>query len=142
MKALLPFIVFLVSLASCGNPENGDTPASENDLDAARNFIRAALDRKWPEARRYMLQDSANVERLEKIEAFYINEDREERRGYREASITTHEARKVNDSVTIVHYSNSFKNEKDSLKVVRVNGRWLVDFKYTFLPPDSSAYVD
>ena len=142
-RILLTAVFFFFLFSACTN-EEGNKPevqASENDLDAARNFIRAALDRNWREAKKYMLADSANVERLEKIETFYEHEDREERRGYREASINTYDARKVSDSITIVNYSNSYKNQRDSLKVLRVNGQWLVDLKYSFLPPDSIRHV-
>jgi len=52
--------------------------------------------------------------------------------GYRNASIQIHNTREVNDSTRIVTYSNSFKNQKDSLRLVRVNSQWLVDLKFTF----------
>lgn len=126
---------------ACNEEEKKEAPVSENYVDAARNFIRASLDRKWDEARKFMLQDSANVERMNIIEDSYRDENREERRGYREASITTYDSRMVNDSISIVQYSNSYKNKRDSLKVVRVNGQWLVDLKYSILPIDSTRHV-
>ena len=135
-------ILLLVILISCNNDgEKNAPPTSENDMDAARNFIRAALDRKWNDARRFMLQDSSNLEILNSFEDFYQHEDREERRNYREASITTYDSRKVNDSTTIVNYSNSYKKKRDSIRIVRVNGQWLVDLKYSFLPTDSAKHV-
>jgi len=39
----------------------------------------------------------------------------------------------VNDSTSIVIYSNSFKNNPDTLKVIKTGGKWLVDFKYLYL---------
>ena len=126
---------------ACNEEEKKEAPVSENYVDAARNFIRASLDRKWDEARKFMLLDSANVERMDIIEDSYRDENREGRRGYREASITTYDSRIVNDSTSIVHYSNSYKNKRDSLKVVRVNGQWLVDLKYSILPIDSTRHV-
>ena len=74
-RILLTAVFFFFLFSACTN-EEGNKPevqASENDLDAARNFIRAALDRNWREAKKYMLADSANVERLEKIETFYAD---------------------------------------------------------------------
>src|SRR4051812_27165682 len=76
MKKIL--LCGLFFMAAC-NEKNKE---SENDIDAARNFIKASLERDWPKAQDYMLQDSANMERLDKIEAFYINESREDREGY------------------------------------------------------------
>jgi hypothetical protein len=142
MKTWLTSMLLLVFFISCNNSsENTNAPASENDLDAARNFIRAALDRKWDEARRYMLKDSSNTEILNRFEDFYQHENREERRNYREASITTYDSRKVNDSTTIVNYSNSYKKKMDSIRIVRTNGQWLVDLKYSFLPTDTAKNV-
>ena len=132
--AVLGMLIF----SACNNDESSTAPKSENEVDAARNFLRASLDRKWDLARKYLLQDSANLERISTIEESYQDEDREDRRGYRESSITTYDTRKINDSASVVQYSNSYVKKKDSLKVVRVNGTWLVDLKYSFLPPDSS----
>ena len=38
----------------------------------------------------------------------------------------------MNDSTTILIYSNSFKNDHDTLKILRINSQWLVDFKYLY----------
>ncbi|MFL5808339.1 MAG: hypothetical protein ACJ749_02395, partial [Flavisolibacter sp.] len=141
MKTWLTGMLMLVFFISCNNDGEKAVPASENDLDAARNFIRAALDRKWEDAKRFMLKDSSNLEILNSFQDFYREEKGEERRNYREASITTYDSRKVNDSTTIVNYSNSYKKKMDSIKIVRRNGQWLVDLKYSFLPTDSSKNV-
>jgi hypothetical protein len=137
-RILLLAFTGLTLLPACNSDEKSSAPASENEVDAARNFLRASLDRKWDLARKYMIQDSANLERISSIEESVQRENREDKRGYHEASITTYDTRRVNDSTAVVQYSNSYVNKKDSLKVVRVNGTWLVDFKYSFLPPDST----
>ena len=76
-------------------------------MDAASKFLRAALDGDYKKA-------------------------------YKTASIRflkdTHE---VNDSTTIVHYLNSYKNKPDSLKVIKMNGEWFIDLNFTFQPKDS-----
>jgi hypothetical protein len=133
MKKLLTAFLFLAILVSCN--DNNNSQSSENDVDAARNFIRASLDRNWIRARQYLLQDSANLQRLERIETQTRSEDKIIRSNYKEASINLFETRTINDSISIITYSNSYKNQKDSLKVVKANGQWLVDLKYSFLPP-------
>lgn len=135
-------LIVLTSFCACNNEEQ-ETKAttSENDVDAARNFIRSALDGKWKTAKDYMLQDSTNVQLLERAETMYQAQDREEKRGYRESTINLYDTRQANDSTTIVKYSNSFKKKMDSLKVVRSNGQWLVDLKYSLLANDSSRNV-
>jgi hypothetical protein len=143
MKRLVFLGILIIQLFACNNnSDTNQTPSSENDVDAARNFIRAALDGKWSDARRFMIQDSLNVQLLETVEAQYQKKDREEKRGYREASITLFDTKKLSDSLSIVSYSNTFKKQKESLKVVDVNGQWLIDLKYSLLPIDSTKRLN
>jgi hypothetical protein len=133
--------LFLQFFCACSGGEEqrtGEVVNSENDVDAARNFIRSALDGKYDRARKFMIQDSANNEYLDLAQRNYESRmDPEDKRGYRESSINIHDIRQLNDSTTVVSYSNSFKKLNDSLKVVRRNDQWLVDLKYSFSPTDS-----
>jgi hypothetical protein len=125
-------LVILLScfLFSCTNSNNESAP--ENDLDAARMFIRDALDGKFREARQLMVSDTINENRMADTERTYEKMSKDTKRNYRESSITIYDTRKINDSTSIVVYSNTFKNMKDSVKVIRKGGQWLVDLKYTF----------
>ena len=136
MKMLTGLLVILL-LVSCNSEDGKKEITSENDTDAARNFIRAALDGKWDDARRFMVQDSTNLELIDRAESMYQVSEREVKRSYRESSIRFYETRQVSDSITVINYSNTYKNEKDSLKVVKKNGQWLIDLKYSLLPIDS-----
>ena len=143
MKLARLSLLFLLFLSACTNEstENKET-TSENDVDAARNFIRAALDGQWKDARRFMLQDSTNTQLLDTYENNYqLHMNREDKRGYREASITFYDTRQMSDSVSIISYSNSYKKQKDSLRVVRRNDAWLVDLKYSFPQTDTSRHA-
>lgn len=132
-------MLFAPFLFSCNNQEEQATSTSENDIDAARNFIRSALDGDYKKARDYMIQDSLNTQLLNTFESNYqMHMNREDKRGYREASIRIPDVRKVSDTVSVVQYSNSYKNKLDSLKVVKVNNQWLVDFKYSFPIKDTA----
>ena len=134
---LISFLLIAVCY-SCNNNDKKDHTTSENDVDAARNFIRAALDGKWNQAKKFMVEDSVNVQLLETTEKTYNAISNENKRNYRESEIIWYETRTIGDSITIVNYANSFKNEKDSLKVVRNNGQWLVDLKYSLLARGAS----
>ncbi len=125
------FILFFL-FSSCGDAGNRSPAKSENSLDAARNFIRAALDGKFREARSYMLEDSVNTNYMDVVERAWQNSSPGDRDGYRTATIRFFPVSKVNDSTTIIIYANSFKNDKDTLRVVRVNDLWLVDLKYLY----------
>ena len=108
-------------------------------MDAAGEFIQAALDGDYKKARTFLVNDSTNMQTLDNYENFYKNNrTSEEKKSYKTASIRfLKETHTVNDSVTIVHYSNSYKNIPDSLKVIKVNGQWLIDLNFTFQPKDS-----
>lgn len=124
----------LFSFMACKSKDKQTATASENNIDAARNFIRAALDGKFTEARTFMLPDSVNINYMDVAERSYRNADQSVKDGYRGSSINIVSVKEpVKDSVTIVIYSNSFKNDHDTLKVLKTKGQWLVDFKYLYL---------
>ena len=128
-KRLLPFLLLVFSACS---GDDKSSLSSESDVDAASNFIRASLDNNFDAAKNYMVTDSTNTEYLDAVKRNRANLTKAENFNYRESSIRVYDTRKINDSASIVSYSNSYKNQKDSLKVVRMNGQWLVDFKYSF----------
>lgn len=131
MKQYLSLSFLLFFAWACKNEDKLEKPA-ENDIDAARSFIQCALNGDYEKARNFMLQDSMNMEDLQK--AIQLNQrlSPDEKKKYREASIRIHERRALNDSTSIIHYSNSYRQRKDSLLLVKVEDRWLVDFKYIF----------
>lgn len=136
MKKLF-FISFLSLLVFCAcnnSSEASNSETSENDVDAARNFIRAALDNDFEKARTFVIADSVNNQYLDLAKQSRANLSKEENSKYKSASIRIYDTRKVTDSVSIITYANSFKNKKDSLKVVRDNNKWLIDLKYSFMP--------
>jgi hypothetical protein len=126
-------LTILICLAACKSKDNSSAEgSSDNPIDAARNFIRATLDGKFDDAKNYMLQDSLNINYLEVGKRSRDNATQDTKDGYRTASIRFHETLNYNDSTRIVIYSNSFKNDHDSLRVVKNNRQWLVDLKYLF----------
>jgi hypothetical protein len=129
MKKMISFLFLLFYLSACNNAAR-DAERSENDVDAARNFINASLAGDFQKARTYMLRDSINNELMDQVER--LNRSPAEKKGLAEASINIHNVRKLNDSATVVIYSNSFRNNWDTLKIVRKSGEWLVDFNYLF----------
>jgi hypothetical protein len=130
-KNLLP-LLFLTILFSCKSSDKKAEPKSDNKMDAARNFIRATLDGKFDDAKNYMLADSLNMNYLEVAQRSRQNTDQATKDGYRSSSIRFHETINQNDSVSIIVFSNSFKNDHDSLKVIKKENEWLVDLKYLF----------
>ena len=141
MKKLFPLVLLLVIVfTGCDESDrNIDGGIPENEEDAARIFIRAALDGDFDKARTLVLKDSLNLEDLDVSERYYKERmSAEEKSQYRGASIHIHEKKNLDSTTSIVYFSNTYRKQKDSLKVVRQNDRWLIDFKYIFKhKPDS-----
>jgi hypothetical protein len=132
MKKRSVAVLFLFFFYACNNTDQvivSNQP--ENDLDAARTFIKYALDGKFEQAKQIMLRDSTNDQTMDAIERNYEHMTQADRVGYRNASIQIHDTKTIADT-TFITYSNSYKNQNQNLKLVQVNGQWLVDFKYTF----------
>jgi hypothetical protein len=125
------FLFLLFLLSACGNKDKKDT--AESDVNVATGFIRYALDGKFNDARTYLLSDSVNTNYMDVAERSYKKAEQAVKDGYRESTINIHLVDPVNDSTTVVIYSNSFKKDHDTLKVLRTNGKWLVDLKYLYL---------
>ncbi len=128
MKKIFYPGILLLCLAACNSEDRKGSADAENDIDAARNFIQSALNSDYQKARQYMLKDTPNLNQMDAIER--MNLSPEEKKGLAEATINIHDVSKVNDSTTIVIYSNSFKNNRDTLRVKKFQGKWLVDFNY------------
>lgn len=126
------YFLCLLFFTACASPADQEKEeASENDLDAARSFIQAALKQQYSKARDFMLQDSVNDQHMDAVSRVQLSSD--EKQGLWDASINIHSRKLINDSTSIIVYSNSFHKENtDTLKVVRADGKWLVDFKYLF----------
>ena len=121
----LPFLLIAVLVVSCKDEDKKNPTTAESSIDAARNFIRAALDGKFKEARVFMLTDSINTNYMDVAERSFERVDQPTKDGYRASSINIHEKKVINDST-------AFKNDHDTLKILRINNQWLVDFKYLY----------
>ncbi len=131
MKYLLIIFVSLL-LYSCNNEEDEYHPP-ENALDAGREFIGQSLKGNFKTADKYMLQDKENQYWLSKWSGQFNKISEQEKASYSKASINIAEVNDaVPDSVTIISFSNSFKKAPQKIKVIKYNGDWKVDFKYTF----------
>jgi hypothetical protein len=134
---LFLFLPFFIAACTGNDQQN---KKAENDIDAARSFLRATMDGDYKKARTFVLPDSQNTQFLDVYERNYNERMKpDDKAGYRDASINIHEIKNINDSVSVIYYSNSyFKKDTHQLKVIRTNNEWLVDFKYYFLAKKDS----
>ncbi len=126
-------LLFLVAAAmfSC-ETKTKKTPVT--DLEVANTFVRNLLDNNFAEAEQYLLKDETNTQIFERFKKQYSQKDKATLEQYKNAEIIVNETNVViPDSVFIFNYSNSYSRaDKTILKLVRIDGKWLVDLKYTF----------
>lgn len=133
MKKLIPLSSFLLLFFyGCNEAKKTSDLKSENDIDAARNFIRAALDGDYEKGKKMLLDDSTNFQYFEEYEKSHLKMDVTEKKKYQSASINVHAVNSINDSTTLIIYSNSYKNDHDTLKLLKTQGQWMVDLKFLF----------
>lgn len=130
IKNIICLVFFLSALCSCNNKEEKQ-PVT--DTEVATTFIRDLLDNKLPEAEQFVLKDTDNQQYFEIIKEQYSKKPKAELDKFKAADIIINEISNVTDTISVVNYSNSYNRElKNKVKVVRVNGKWLIDLKYTF----------
>ena len=77
----------------------------------------------------FMVNDSLNHEDIDAIQRLNERQEKDEKEKYQTASIRIHQNRNVNDSTSIIYYSNSYRNkirfaESDQNRMV--NGWWIL----------------
>lgn len=130
LKKLLPGILLAAAVIACSSPAK-KIPVT--DVEVATSFVRNILDNKFDEAEKYLLRDEINLELFNRFRNQYSSQKKEVLEKYKDADILVNETSYITDSIYIFNYSNSYARElKNKIKLVRVNGKWLVDFQYTF----------
>ncbi len=120
----------LLFCAACNESKKQEPGSMETDVLSATSFIREALKGNFDLARTYMLQDSVNDGYMDAAARKQRTSD--ERQGLFDASIIIHKRAEANDSTTVIVYSNSYIKQRDTLKMVKKDGKWLVDLKFLF----------
>ena len=121
--------VIILLLNACNTKKN----VPNTDIEVARAFITNILNNNFKEAESFILKEETNKQYFDLFKKDYGSKSKEELENYKKADIIINEISPVNDSISIINYSNSFKqNKSNKVKMVRVNGQWLVDLKYTF----------
>ncbi len=124
----ISLFLFSILVISCGS--NADLKKADDAQTAGREFIRASLDGDFDRARFFMLKDDDNNFVLNKMQTNYQRMSVDAKRLYREANIRPVSIVEVDSTLTKYTYFHT-SNSKDTvtLKIVKVNGEWLVDAK-------------
>lgn len=123
-------ILIALFLVGCAQPEGFVPP--EDPLDAGREFVRAVLDGDYKKATLYLNDDPEDQELFNRYITYQKKQPKKERLSYKSASIIINKAENLNDSTSIINFSNSYSMKPMDLKIIKKNNTWKVDFSYTF----------
>ena len=125
----LPSLIICLAISSCNNEKK----STNTDIEVARVFIKDILESNFKDAETFVLKEETNQQFFELFKKEFESKSKSELESFKNADIIINEISPINDSVSIINYSNSFKKDKSNkLKMVRINGQWMVDLKYTF----------
>lgn len=130
LKYILTALLFLAATMHSCSEKTDKKPVTA--LDTGRTFIRASLDGDFKTAETFLLKDSQNNQLFESYKLYYSRLPEQKKDNYRKASYIINKYEDIDDSTTIINYSNSYMNKPMEIKTVKNNKEWLVDFKYTY----------
>ena len=126
---LLLSLICCLAISSC----NTEKKSPNTDIEVAREFIKNILESNFKDAETFVLNEETNRQFFELFKKEFESKSKSELESFKNADIIINEISPISDSVSIINYSNSFKKDKtNKLKMVRINGQWMVDLKYTF----------
>lgn len=130
MKKQLIFLIFLMALFSCNQPEG--FKEAEDPLDAGREFVRAVLDGNYEKAVLYIDDNQEDKDLFERYKTYMKNQPKKEKLQLKSSSIIINKVENLNDTAAIINFSNSYSMKPMELKVIQKNKKWRVDFSFTF----------
>lgn len=119
-----------ILLFACAEPEGFRQP--EDPLDTGREFVRAVLNGDYKKATLYLNNDPEDQELFNRYVKYQKKQPTKEKLFLKSASIIINEVEHVNDSTSIINFSNSHTMTPMNLKIIKSDKSWKVDFSYTF----------
>ncbi|TDX00783.1 hypothetical protein [Dinghuibacter silviterrae] len=106
--------------------------------EAGRDFINATLKADYAIADGYILQDTLNQSTYRRYKQQYTSLPDAEKDSYAKASLVIYSVDKPSDSTAVIDFSNTYKNERSRVFLVRKGGEWWVDFAKMFTDTTSA----
>lgn len=129
-RNLIAALFVLIGIFSCNEKEK-KVNSLNTAMDVGSAFIRNTLDGDLDAASKLLLNDNENQQLFDSYKVSFERLPKEEKKHYKDANYTINKFLEVNDSTTIINYSNDYMKKPMEIKVVRVNKEWKIDFKYT-----------
>jgi hypothetical protein len=128
VQQIILCIVVSVLYISCGNvDESRPTSAQET----GQQFIASSLKGDFKKAESLLLNEPENKTLFQTYRRFYDRMSEQQRKGYQTASFEIESWQDLNDSTSIIRYTNDFMHQPTELRLVRKNDQWWIDFRFT-----------
>ncbi|MEO6668231.1 MAG: hypothetical protein ABIN36_02070 [Ferruginibacter sp.] len=128
MKKILAATLLLLIIYSCTDHKK-ENPSTA--IGAGSAFIRATLDGDFTSAETLLVKDTENLQLFDVYKIRYERLDAATKKSYKDANYNINKFQEVNDSVKLINYSNDYLKKPMDIKVIKENGEWKIDFKYT-----------
>ncbi len=128
----IKLVLFLTLLLGFSNCQENKKQRPTNALETGRTFIKASLDGDFETASSLLVADTQNIQLFTAYKEYYSRMSDEKKKHYKAADYIINKFTDLNDSTTIINYSNDYMNKPMDIKVVKINNEWAVDFKYTY----------
>jgi hypothetical protein len=134
IKKVLFGLTIGIAMLSCNSGKTADEKLDDNVAqNVAIAFAQASTKGDFKKAMSLLLQDSTNLDNYNIFSQRFNTQAPASKEGFKQASLQNWRSQTVVlDSVYIYTYTNSFDKRENSLKLVKQNGKWKVDFTSTF----------
>jgi hypothetical protein len=123
-------LILICGSISCNEPAGYKKP--DDGLDAGREYIRAVLDADYEKAELYIPHISDDRKFFDRYKEYMRTRPAEELHGLKSSSIIVNKVEPEGDTAILIRYSNSYVHKPQDVRMVRRDGEWWIDFKYTF----------
>jgi len=123
-------LLLLFGSPACNQPAGYAKP--DDGLDAGREYIRAVLDGDYEKAELYIPHVSDERKFFDRYKEYMRQRTPGELQGLKASSIIVNKVEPQGDTVVLIHYANSYAKKPQDVRMVRRDGEWWIDFKYTF----------
>jgi hypothetical protein len=121
-------IAFAMQFIACGNAEDARPTSAQ---ETGQQFIASSLKGDFKKAESLLLNEPDNKALFQTYRRFYDRMSDQQRKGYQTASFEIESWQDLNDSISIIRYTNDFMHQPTELRLVRKNDLWWIDFRFT-----------
>lgn len=123
-------MVFL--LLSCSVKQTEDSKRPDTALETGTLFIQNILKGNFDQCTPLILEENNNLLLFEKYKTYYNKKPDTWKKQLQSSGYIINKYLDLNDSTTIINFSNSGLSKPMEIKVVLRDHQWWVDYQYTY----------